>query len=121
MRDKGLLALLPPKISPRGIPQPPKQQRYLLSPLVGGKIRKPLFLHFDTFEAKKVIRVKFVFEKAAMNYSGNGTDLDDVDGRLNVTPSTLVRRDRDFYVVVASILIASGVVPNLFIVVQILR
>ena len=86
-----------------------------------GKIRKPLFLHFDTFEAKKVIRVKFVFEKAAMNYSGNGTDLDDVDGRLNVTPSTLVRRDRDFYVVVASILIASGVVPNLFIVVQILR
>ena len=80
-----------------------------------------MFLHFDTFEAKKVIRVKFVFEKAAMNYSGNGTDLDDVDGRLNVTPSTLVRRDRDFYVVVASILIASGVVPNLFIVVQILR
>ena len=56
-----------------------------------------------------------------MNTSGNGTDLDDVDGRLNVTPSTLVHRDRDFYVVVASMIIGSAVAPNLFIVVQILR
>ena len=56
-----------------------------------------------------------------MNESWNETDLDNLPARLAVSPCTLVEKDYEFYLVVAAIIIASASVPNLFIIVQILR
>ena len=56
-----------------------------------------------------------------MNESWNETDLDNLPARLAVSPCTLVEKDYEFYLVVTAIIIASASVPNLFIIVQILR
>ena len=56
-----------------------------------------------------------------MNQSWNETDLDNLPARLAVSACTLVEKDYEFYLAVTSVIIASAFVPNVFIIVQILR
>jgi hypothetical protein len=51
----------------------------------------------------------------------NETDTDHIPGRLTVSPSKLVSDDQEFYWVVTSIILISGIAPNVYIIVQILR
>ncbi len=55
------------------------------------------------------------------NQSWNESYLELFPGRLTVSPFTLISEDREFYVAVASIIIASAILPNGYIIVQILR
>ena len=55
------------------------------------------------------------------NDTQNETDLELFPGRLTVSPFTLITEDREFYIAVTSIIIASAILPNGYIIVQILR
>jgi hypothetical protein len=55
------------------------------------------------------------------NGSWNESDIELFPGRLTVSPFTLITEDQEFYIAVTSIIIASAILPNGYIIVQILR